>query len=404
MTGSRREFLGTTILAGTAVSVMGYPVLASDRSSQPDTVVAAEPSPKPLSILILGGTSFLGPHQIAYAMSRGHSITTFTRGQTEPSIHSGLFRDVEQLIGDRENDLEALRGRSWDAVIDNSGRKREWTRDSAQLLKERVELYLYTSSTGVYYPYLGSDIGENTEPILEVPGGADQEQSGEYSYGVMKANSEIEARNVFGSERTIVVRPTYLMGPGDGTDRFTYWPVRLDLGGEILVPGRSDDPVQYLDIRDLAGWMIRLLENRTAGTFNAAGPASPTGMHAFVHGAHAAFNSAASFVMIPDYDFLREQRLNYSVPWIMPTGNNAGSARINIQKAVAAGLTYTPLAESVRDIIEWWNSDAVSGDRRENMVSGRRSLMAREAAIITAWKERGHRSSPSHYQSRRNTQ
>ncbi len=389
MAETRREFLSSSIRVGTAMSVMGYPALASGQSSQPGVAATADRSAKPLSILILGGTSFLGPHQIACAMSRGHSISTFTRGRTEPSIHRGLFRDVEQLVGDRENDLEALHGRTWDAVIDNSGRKVEWTRDSARLLQERVDLYMYTSSTGVYYPYLGSDIGESTELVLEVPGGIDQEQSGEYSYGVMKANSEIEAGNAFGSDRTIIVRPTYLMGPGDGTDRFTYWPVRLDRGGEILVPGKSDDPVQYLDIRDLAGWMIRLLENRTAGTFNAAGPASATGMHAFVYGAHAAFNSAASFISIPDYDFLREHRLFYAVPWIMPTGNNAGSARINIQKARSSGLTYTPLAESIKDIIEWWHSDSVSGDRRENMISGRRLLMAREAAIITAWKERG---------------
>ncbi len=389
MTANRREFLGHAVRAGAAMTMTGFPVPATGLTDRPAAFAPGDRSPKPLNILILGGTSFLGPHQIAYALDRGHSITTFTRGRTEPTIHRELFDRVEQLVGDREDNLEALRGRSWDAVIDNSGRKVAWTRDSARLLVDYVDLYLYTSSTGVYYPYLGSDIGENTELALEVPGGVEGEQSGEYGYGVMKANSEIEARQIFGGDRSITVRPTYIMGPADRTDRFTYWPVRLERGGEVLVPGRIDDPVQFIDVRDLTGWMIRLIENRVTGTFNAAGPASAMGMHAFVHGTHAAFNSAAKFVKIPDYDFLREHRLLYSVPWIMPTGNNAGSARINIQKAVSNGLTYTPLADSASDINYWWHSEAVSEERRENMISGRRSLMAREAAIIAAWKALG---------------
>jgi len=389
MTASRREFLGDAARAGAVISMSGIPALLPGDAIRPDHTTTSDRPSGPLSILILGGTSFLGPHQIAYAMDRGHSITTFTRGRTEPTIHKELFRNVEQLVGDREDNLEALRGRTWDAVIDNSGRQVKWTRDSATLLVDNVNLYLYTSSTGVYYPYLGSDIGEETDLVLEMPEGVDGERSGEYSYGVMKANSENAARQVFGADRSITVRPTYIMGPADGSDRFTYWPVRLERGGEVLVPGRIDDPVQFIDVRDLTGWMIRLIEDRVTGTFNGAGPASAMGMYAFVHGAHAAFSSAANFVYVPDHEFLQEQRLTYTVPWIMPTGNNAGSARINIQKSVSNGLIYTPLADSVRDIIEWWHSDAVLDERRENMVSGRRSLMAREAAIIAAWKARG---------------
>ncbi len=385
---SRREFVRTSLAAGATLSALGPSALAV---GQMHSVSSAPSSPSrrpPLRILILGGTSFLGPHQIAYAMNRGHSISTFTRGQREPSIHKRLFEDVEQLVGDRGSDLSALRGRSWDAVIDNSGRRVEWTRDSAHLLRDSTDLYVYTSSTGVYYPYLGSDIDEDTELVLEVPAGLDDERQTEYRYGVMKAQSEIEARRIFGEDRSITVRPTYIMGPADGSDRFTYWPVRLSLGGDVLVPGKADDPVQYIDVRDVAGWMIRLIENRTTGTFNCAGPASSTGMHAFVYGAHAAFNSAASFVMIPDHEFLREHGVSYAVPWIMPTGNNAGSTLANIELAVENGLTFTPLAESVRDIHEWWRSDAVSEERRVNLVSGPRSLMSREASIIAGWRSR----------------
>ena len=388
MTKSRREFLNSGIKAGAVVSALGSPALASARALRLDPAPSTQMAPHPLRILILGGTSFLGPHQIAYALNRGHTISIFTRGQTQPTVHQDLFKDVEHLVGDREDNLEALRGRSWEAVIDNSGSRAHWTRDSAKLLHDSADLYLYTSSTGVYYPYLGSDIGEGTDLVLEVPAGIDDEQKMEYGFGVMKANSEIEARREFGAERTITVRPTYMMGPADRTDRFTYWPVRLGRGGAILVPGKGNDPVQYIDVRDVAEWMIRLIESSNIGTFNAVGPASATGMHAFVYGAHAAFSSAASFVMIPDYEFLQEHGVGHSIPWIRPTGDNFGSARVNNQLAIANGLTFRPLADSVRDIHEWWYSDAVARERRERMESGPRSLMAREAAIIAAWKAR----------------
>jgi len=388
MSKSRREFLSTGVRAGAALSVLGPPAIGSPRAMGLDPLPLPRRASHPLRILILGGTSFLGPHQIAYAMNRGHSITIFTRGQTQPTVHQGLFKDVEHLIGDRADNLEALKGRTWDAVIDNSGSRVAWTRDSVRLLRDSADLYLYTSSTGVYYPYLGSDIGEETELVLEVPAGIDEEQEMEYGFGVMKANSESEARSEFGDDRTIVVRPTYMMGPADRTDRFTYWPVRLRRGGEVLVPGRGNDPVQYVDVRDVADWMIRLIESRNIGTFNAVGPASATGMHAFVYGAHAAFSSAASFVMIPDYEFLQEHGVGYAIPWIRPTGDNYGSARVNNQRAIANGLTFTPLADSVRDIHEWWLSDAVTQERRDRMESGRRSLMAREAEIIAAWRAR----------------
>lgn len=380
MTHSRREFLHQTLAAGAAASLLGrtQPAFAHNAQSRP-----------PLSILILGGTSFLGPHQVAYALARGHSISTFTRGNTKPTIHQELFEDVEQLVGDRDGDLDALRGRTWDAVIDNSGRRVEWTREAAELLRDQVDLYVYTSSTGVYYPYLGTDIDEETELVLAVPEGLGENEGAEYGYGVMKAQSEIEARRVFGADRTIVVRPTYIMGPADSTNRFTYWPVRLSRGGEVLVPGRTDDPVQYIDVRDLTSWMIRLIENRTAGTFNAVGPESDMGMHPFVYGAHAAFNSPVNLVMVQDYEFLNEHRVGFAIPWIMPVENNAGSARVNNRAAIESGLTFTPLAESVRDIHDWWYSNAVTEERRTALESGPRSLMARESTILAAWQARG---------------
>ncbi len=378
----RRQFITRSIKIGATVQLLNIPVISAAYNIPPVSLT----STSPLNILILGGTSFLGPHQIAYALERGHSVTIFTRGRTKPTIHTELFKDVEHLIGDREDNLEALRGRKWDAVIDNSGRRARWTKDTAELLRDNVGTYLYTSSTGVYYPYLGSNIKEDTKLVLKVPDGINEIQSMEYGYGVMKTNSEIEAINAFGGDRTIIVRPTYMMGPGDGTDRFTYWPVRLEKGGEVMIPGKTDDPVQYIDARDVAEWMIRLIESESHGIFNAVGPSSFTGMHAFVYGVHAVFNSKADFVPIDDYKFLDKNNVHDVVPWIMAVGNNYGSARVNNQFSVNNGLTFRPLAQSSIDIFGWWNSDAVTEERRKKMVSGEGSLMSREKSIIEAWK------------------
>ena len=390
MTTSRREFLGTGLAVGAALA-LGRP--SALRAAGPGTLSLAPPerAPHPLKILILGGTSMLGPHIVAYAMGRGHTITTFTRGRTKPTVHQDLFDHVEMLVGDRDGDLSALKGQVWDAVIDNSGYRVEWARSSAELLRDSTDLYLYTSSIGVYYPYLRDSLLESDELNMEVPPEETltEVQKLEYGYAVMKTLSEIEVHSVFGDDRTILSRPTYMVGPGDRTDRFTYWPVRLPRGGEILVPGMADDPVQFIDARDVATFMVRLLEGGGAGVYNVAGPASPMGMHAFVYGAHAAFSTPASFVPVTDYDFLVEHEITEVTPWVLPIGDNYGTARASIDRAVAAGLSFKPLAETVRDTHDWWYSGVVSEERQARMVSGEGSLMAREAEIIAAWRARG---------------
>ena len=341
----------------------------------------------PMRILILGGTSFLGPHQIAYALSRGHSVTTFTRGKTQPTIYRDLFQQVEQLVGDREDNLTALEKGEWDLVIDNSGRKVEWTRDTAQLLKDRASLYLYTSSTGVYFPYFTDNIGEDTELVLETPEVLEDEMlKMEYDYGVMKSNSEIETIKAFGADRSIIVRPTYMMGPADRTDRFIHWPLRLSQGGEVLVPGKANDPVQYVDVRDVAEWMIRLAETKTTGKFNAVGPSDKETIAEFVQKAKSAFNVESSFVQVDDYDFLKENGVYYIVPWIMPDKYNYGSARVDNSKAKAAGLTFRNLSDSMTDILNWWNNQ--DEERRAKVENNPKSVLAREAEILKAWKER----------------
>lgn len=386
---TRRDFLRTSTAATGAMGLGLGSLAGSPRALHAHGVAPGLPLARavhPLRILILGGTSFLGPHLVRYALERGHEISIFTRGQTQPTIHRSLFREVEHLVGDRENNLDALRGGRWDAVIDNSGRSEAWTRDTARLLRDTVETYVYTSSTGVYLPYLGTDLREDRELVLEDPPQVPADQRP--SYGVMKSLSEIEARSAFGDDRTIVVRPTYIVGPADPTNRFVYWPVRLERGGEVFIPGRPDDPIQYIDVRDLTEWMIRLIETKTTGTFNVAGPASPLGMHAFVHGVHAATSSEVSWIMVSDYDFLLENQVRFVIPWIMPVDDYEGSARINIERAVQNGLTFRPLAESSRDVLEWWHSDAVTDERRTNFMEGPRSMITLEQAVIAAWKAR----------------
>ena len=378
---SRRKFVKKAVQSGAAVS---FAVGALSCSSSTKEQGLENGS---LNILILGGTSFLGPHQIASALSRGHSVTTFTRGRTLPTVHQDLFDNVTSLVGDRANDLSALETGTWDVVIDNSGHNVEWAKATASLLKDRADLYVFTSSTGVYYPYLGNDIDENTEPLLAEPEGIeDEEMKIEYWYGVMKANSENVVKEHFGEDRSLIIRPTYMIGPGDKSNRFIHWPVRLARGGDILVPGKPDDPVQYADVRDIAEWMIRMVEQKASGTYNGVGPVGPTGMMDFVEKAGEVFDVEKNFVIIDDYEFLKSQHIHHMVPWIMPEGNNYGSARIDNSRGITAGLTFRPLPETVRDTYNWWYSDALSDEIRAEFEDDPENVLNKEREIIETWR------------------
>ena len=375
---SKRSFLKKSLALG-----LGLPLLSTE-------LIAGESTPAPLNILILGGTSFLGPHQVAYAISRGHKVSTFTRGKTKPTVHAAVFDQVEMLIGDRIDNLSALEGRKWDVVIDNSGRAADWTKRSAELLKGQVGQYIYISSTGVYYPHLEANVDENTSVLLEDPKDENGKAPERDSFGVMKAKSELEAIGVFGKDRTTIVRPTYMMGPADRTDRFMHWPLRLQKGGEVMVPGKEKDPVQYIDVRDVAEWVIRLAETKTAGTFNAVGPAKSQSILQYVKEAATAFDAKSKPILINDYDFLKEHNLFYIIPWIMPNDDYYASARVQNSKALAAGLTLRSLPESTRDIYDWWHSEAVTEERRKKYADSPQNMMTREAAILEAYKNRTH--------------
>ncbi len=377
MNNSRRKFLGVSLALGLSPVIKASPLQA---------FLDVQKSEKKLKILILGGTSFLGPHQIAYALKRGHEVSIFTRGKTIPKIHQALFSKVEKLVGDRENNLEALKNRKWDVVIDNSGRKTKWTEDTAQLLVDNVGYYMYTSSISVYYPFTGDNFSENRSLVTEIPKDADPSEIGTYEYGVMKATSELATIGAFGLERSIIVRPTLIVGPGDRTDRFPYWMVRIEKGGDIIIPGRKDEVVQYIDVRDLAEWMIRLLENKAAGIYNGSGPGFPMTTNAFVHGIHASFNSPVNYIQIDDQKFLEENGIIGIQPWVIQLPKYAGMSKADNSKAIAADLQFRSLSDTVNATKEWWYSDAVTQERRDNILTGERSFMNREKDILTKWK------------------
>jgi 2'-hydroxyisoflavone reductase len=345
------------------------------------TSLVAENTAKPMRILILGGTGFTGPYQVRYALSRGHKVTTFNRGKTHPGELTG---EVEQLIGDRNGNLDALKGRQWDAVIDNPTTLPAWVRDVAQILKGNIERYVFISTISVYgEPKTGPDETAPTEkyegvdPYKET---LEAMKAGGYkTYGPLKALSEREAEKWFPG-KTLIIRPGLIVGPRDETDRFTYWPVRVDRGGEVLAPGSPDDPVQFIDARDLAEWTIRMVENRETGIYNATGPAKPLGVGGMLDGIKSALKSNARFTWVTE-DFLTQQKVEAWSDMPVWTGKESGVARTKIDRALSKGLTFRPLAETARDTLAWFKS--LPQDRQSKMRAG--LSPEREAEVLAAW-------------------
>ena len=341
---NRRDFLKAGLVAGGGF--LATPLLhAADASKKQQRAPTRKDAP--LDLLILGGTGFIGPHLVRHAVSRGHKVTIFTRGRRNPDLPEGITR----LTGDRNGQLQALEGKKWDAVVDDSATNPEFVRQSAALLKDAVGRYLFTSSTGVYYPYLKRGLDETNAPHLDLK----DEKDGSETYGVNKATCEKIVADTFG-DRGLVVRPGYIVGPGDTSDRFPYWPVRFDLGGEILAPGKKDDPVQCVDVRDLAEFMLLLHEQGRSGIYNVTGPAKVMTAPQFYEQARRTLKPDAQLTFIDDYEFLAAHQIEYSIPWAMLRGNEEGMMSINIDKAIKAGLRHRPLATTLKDTLAWWPS------------------------------------------------
>ncbi len=336
----------------------------------------------PLRILILGGTGFIGPHQVEYAIARGHTVTLFNRGQTNP----GLFPGVEKLVGDRNapDGYKTLAGRTWDVVIDNPTQIPRWVREAGAALKDSVSRYVFVSTLSAFKNRAA--VGITEDGPLNDPALADATPPTS-TYGQLKVRCEMDARAIFG-DRALIVRPGLIVGPGDLSDRFSYWPVRIEQGGEVLAPGTPDDPVAFIDARDLTEWMIRLCEQQASGTYNAVGPRYGLTVAQMLYGIKAVTTSSATFTWV-DADFLLARKLRpyTELPvWMPPRGDSAGWARMNVSKALAAGLTFRPLAETARDTLTYYHAE--SPERQATLKAGLPPEKEREA--LTAWHAAGH--------------
>jgi 2'-hydroxyisoflavone reductase len=339
-----------------------------------------------MDILVRGGSGLIGPHLIRNAIERAHTITVFNRGQSRPGE---LPEGVEQLIGDRGGNLDALRGRRWDVCIDIPARLPSWVRGSAAVLKENVGRYVFISTISVFADM--SRPNDETSPLAKYDGADPYAETVESlrakpdMYGPLKAECEREVLREYPG-KALIIRPGLIVGPGDETDRFSYWPVRIARGGEVLAPGNPTDAVQWIDARDLAEWTIRMAEQRATGIFNATGPAQPAGMGDMLEGIQSALGADARFTWAST-EFLEEQKVApwSDMPvWLPSTGDDAGMSRTNIDRALAAGLTFRPFEVTVRDTLEWFRSRPAE---RQTMLKAGLSP-EREEQALAAWHSR----------------
>ena len=325
-----------------------------------------------MKILVLGGTKFVGRHLVEAAIARGHTLTLFHRGKTNP----GLFPGVETVSGDRESDLERLAGRRWDAVIDTCGYVPRVVGMAAKALGDAVDRYVFISSISVYGTAVAPGADEAT-PVLSLADPTVEVVNGE-TYGPLKALCEAELETTLPG-RVLNIRPGLIVGPEDPTDRFTYWPHRIARGGEVLAPGNPSQPVQFIDARDLAAWIVRMVEARETETFNATGPNEPLTMEAFLEACREALASDARFTWVSEA-FLREQGVQpfSDLPLWLPS-ESAGFSAIDCRKAQRAGLKTRPLSETVRDTAAWSR-----GGDWEGRLAG--LSPRREQDVLAAWK------------------
>jgi len=348
------------------------------------SVALTAAAPKPLRILILGGTGFTGPHQVRYALSRGHKVTVFNRGR-HPQDWPG---QVEELVGDRNaSDLKALAGREWDVCIDNPTALPFWVRDAGRALNGHVGHYVFISTISVYAT--NAHPGDDETAAVQAYAGADPFAEREVPprlYGPLKAASEAEAKAQFGADAVTIIRPGLIVGPGDESDRFTYWPQRLARGGTVLAPGDGGDPVQFVDARDLAEWTVRMAEKRQAGVFNATGPGRAMTMRQMLAGIAGGVRARPELTWVAADWLAREKVYGWSdLPvWLPGSGDTAGFHRRSIRRATAAGLTFRPLGVTAADTLAWWN--AQPAERRSKMKAG--LTAEREAALLAAWTAR----------------
>lgn len=329
-----------------------------------------------MKILILGGTVFVGRAIVEACIGRGHEVTLFNRGQR----NADLFPELEQLRGNRDGDLEALRGRRWNAVIDPSGYLPRLVRASAELLAEAVDHYTFISSISVYagFPTRGMD---ESAPLGTLDDPSAEEITGE-TYGPLKVLCEQAVAETFPG-RSLIVRPGLIVGPHDPTNRFTYWVDRVARGGEVLVPDAPEQDVQVIDARDLAEWVVELVERRQTGIYNATGPAYHLTLQQVLETCKTTTSSDAQWVWV-DPEFLAAQGVEQwtDLPlWIRDTQTMVGFSAMSIERALAAGLTLRPLATTIADTLAWSRALPADTERRAGLAP------EREAELLRLWRD-----------------
>jgi 2'-hydroxyisoflavone reductase len=334
---NRRE--ATLMAAATVLAGLTNPVRAA---------------PASLRVLILGGTGFIGPHFVAALLARGHRVTVFNRGKDPAKVPAG----VAQLIGDRNGQVDALKGHDWDVVIDNSGFTVRQVRLTAELLKGHIKRYIFISSISAYADLAVPGVDENYK--LATLADPTTEDLGHGNYGGLKALCEQLVEHTYQADATII-RPTYIAGPGDPTDRFTYWPVRVARGGDMLAPGTPADPVQFIDVRDLADFVRRCAEQQIAGRFNACNPPRAVTMGSLLAASRRVTGADTRFIWA-SVAFLTAQKVigddgmpgNPLPIWNPPQGEEAGAALISPARAISQGLRFRPVEQTIRDTLDWY--------------------------------------------------
>ena len=374
MTLTRRD-----LLQATGVAALAFPA----------SRVFPRRAVKALRILFIGGTGFIGPHMVRLAMARGHKVTLFNRGKTNP----GLFPNVEKLVGDRDGGLGVLKGRKWDAVIDTSGYIPRVVKDSIDLLADALHRYVFISTGDVYASF--SKIGIDEDEPLDVLDDPKSEDASKH-YGAFKAICERSVREKYAGRHTIL-RPGWIIGSGDRADISSYWPMRLERGGEVLAPGTPNDPTQIIDAEDLGRFVIKAIEEDINGTFNVVGPRSPLTWGEFLGGIRAVTTSDVRLTWV-DADWLAERKIlpwtdlpiwwpprdDYQQPPMFEPGGK-GFAQMSAKRAIAAGLTFRPLADTARDIIAEYRSRPPKAPNARPSPFGISS--EREAEALKAWHE-----------------
>lgn len=382
MSVTRRDFVKVAGAVGAATLLSGA-ARASTVRARPQRLPKGK-AEKPLRILFLGGTGFLGPHCVRTAIERGHEVTLFNRGRSDADLFTE--DEVEQLTGDRTESLEPLGDREWDVCIDTANQG-SWVRRSAEHLKDKVKQYIFISSVSAYASHAVVGMDETAELARRE---TTEDLSPRVDFAGAKVQCEDAARDVFG-DRAMIIRPGLIVGPRDWSDRFTYWPVRVRDGGEVLAPGDGETRCQWIDVRDLGEWMVHAAEAGLTGEYNATGPANITCMEQLLTLCRATTAADASFTWV-DAEFLEGQQVSpwMNLPlWIPPVGDYAGFSSVSWDKAKAAGLTHRAVDETIHDLMEWW--DTLPAERRARVYEPRTGRLSREreAQVLAAFRSQG---------------